>query len=232
MTTTKPTSPPARPRGRPALRRTTPLERDDIVEAALAIVRKEGLEAVSMRRLANELGVTAMALYHHFPDKPALMSAMVDRVWILVSSPRVVPGADPLELMIESCLQVRRVWLSYFDLASLAVAVAEPNDTFYESTGTMAAVIEALGFPDVPMAYNAIQSLTMGSVEVAANRRAASAYFGRDPKAVLARARRMARQRGASENHRGIIEGRFDPGDDDYFEAALRALVAGLLAGT
>ena len=230
MTAAEPTPRPPRQRGRPALHRTTPLEREDILDCALAIVRKEGREAVSMRRLAGELGVTPMALYHHIPDKPALMSAMVDRVWEVIVASTPTSGADPIDLVVYNAINIRTVWLSYFDLASLAVAVAEPDEAFYQDTWGMAMMIEAFGFPDVPLAYNAVLTFTMGSVEVAANRKAASAYFGRDPKTMLAKTRRMLRRRGASENQRGIAEGRFDEGDDAYFEPALRALIAGLLA--
>jgi AcrR family transcriptional regulator len=220
---------PTRRRGRPALNRTTPLEREEILDRALAIVKKEGREAVSMRRLAGELGVTPMALYHHVPDKPALMSAMVDRVWdlIFLSMPR--PGPDLVEIAVQSCVTIRTVWLSYFDLASLAVAVAEPNEAFYRETRGMTSLFEAIGFPDVPLAYNAIQNFTMGSVEIAANRKAASAYFGRNPSSARAKAKRLLNKHDASENVRGVVEARFDEGDDAHFEASLRALIAGLL---
>jgi AcrR family transcriptional regulator len=213
------------------LQRTTPLERHDILDCALTIVQKEGLEAVSMRRIAHELGVTPMALYHHIPDKPALMTAMVDRVWKVVAAAAPTSGAEPIDLLVETCIQVRKVWLTYFDLAVLAVAVAEPDDDFYQTTLTMTVVLEALGFPDVPLAYNAIQTFTMGSVEIAANRKASSAYFGRDQRGTKAKAKRLLRKCGATENHLGVVEARFDEGDELHFEAALRALVAGLLAG-
>lgn len=47
---------------------------------AVAIADKEGEGAVSMRRLARELGVTPMALYWHFADKRALLGAMAEHV--------------------------------------------------------------------------------------------------------------------------------------------------------
>ena len=42
-----------------------PLTRDRVVEAALRVMDEEGLDAVSMRRVAREVGVEAMSLYHH-----------------------------------------------------------------------------------------------------------------------------------------------------------------------
>ncbi|NUU20624.1 MAG: helix-turn-helix transcriptional regulator, partial [Streptomycetaceae bacterium] len=56
------------------------LSRDRIVAAALAIVDDEGLDAVSTRRLAAELGVSGPALYNHFGTKDELIDAVVDSV--------------------------------------------------------------------------------------------------------------------------------------------------------
>jgi AcrR family transcriptional regulator len=49
-----------------------------IYQCALRILEAEGPQAVSMRRVAKEVGITAMAIYHHFPSHEALMSAVVD----------------------------------------------------------------------------------------------------------------------------------------------------------
>ena len=56
------------------------LTRDRIVEAALDVMDREGLEALSMRRLAREVGVEAMSLYHHVADKDDLLDAVCARV--------------------------------------------------------------------------------------------------------------------------------------------------------
>lgn len=54
------------------------LTRDAIVERALEIGNAEGLEAVSLRRVATELGVTPMSLYRHVQDKAGLLNAMYE----------------------------------------------------------------------------------------------------------------------------------------------------------
>jgi AcrR family transcriptional regulator len=58
----------------------TPLTRDRIVEATLHLMDTEGLAAVSMRRVAREVGVEAMSLYHHVRDKDDLLNAVIERV--------------------------------------------------------------------------------------------------------------------------------------------------------
>lgn len=56
------------------------LNRDAILDRALALADAEGIEAVSVRRLARELDVTPMALYWHFDGKEALLHALGDRL--------------------------------------------------------------------------------------------------------------------------------------------------------
>lgn len=56
------------------------LNRDRVLHAAVALADEIGLEALSMRRLAAELGVVPMALYKHVADKEALLDGMVDVV--------------------------------------------------------------------------------------------------------------------------------------------------------
>ena len=60
--------------------RTPLLSRDGIVAAALALVDAEGLEALSTRRLAAELGVSGPSLYNHVATKDELIDAVVDSV--------------------------------------------------------------------------------------------------------------------------------------------------------
>jgi AcrR family transcriptional regulator len=68
----------------PAARRrrkdAAPLERERIVATALAIVDRDGLKALSMRRLGAELGVDPMAVYYYLPNKQALFDAIVEAV--------------------------------------------------------------------------------------------------------------------------------------------------------
>jgi AcrR family transcriptional regulator len=50
-----------------------------IAEEALKILEKEGEDAVSMRRVAHAVGITPMAIYHHFPSREALLNFITDR---------------------------------------------------------------------------------------------------------------------------------------------------------
>jgi AcrR family transcriptional regulator len=64
-----------------------PLTPERILDAAIDLADEQGIEALSMRRLAAALGVEAMSIYHHIPNKGALVDAMADRVFGQVDLP-------------------------------------------------------------------------------------------------------------------------------------------------
>lgn len=68
-------------------RERAPLDAEQIVETAVMVADEEGLEQLSMRRLASELGVQAMSLYHHVPNKENLLDRMVDAVFAEIENP-------------------------------------------------------------------------------------------------------------------------------------------------
>jgi AcrR family transcriptional regulator len=57
------------------------LSRQAILEAALRIVDTEGLDAMTMRRLASTLGVNPMSIYHHLPNKAAVFAGLAELVF-------------------------------------------------------------------------------------------------------------------------------------------------------
>jgi AcrR family transcriptional regulator len=61
----------------PRRRRAGPLDRDAVLAAALAVVDRDGLGALSMRTLGARLGVEAMSLYKHVPSKGAILEGLV-----------------------------------------------------------------------------------------------------------------------------------------------------------
>jgi TetR/AcrR family transcriptional regulator, tetracycline repressor protein len=69
------------------------LSRDAIVQRALAIADKEGLEAVTIRRIAQDFDVTPMALYWHVRNKDELLAAMGDSFFDGISAGLPYPGS-------------------------------------------------------------------------------------------------------------------------------------------
>lgn len=57
-----------------------PLSRERVIEAAVAVADERGVTAVSMRKVAERLGVEAMSLYHHVANKEAVLDGLVEEV--------------------------------------------------------------------------------------------------------------------------------------------------------
>ena len=95
------------------------ISRDDVVAAALGVLRDEGLDAVTMRRVAGKVGVAPNALYSHVPDKSAMVGALLDAVLADIA----VPSGGPWRARIEEILaDTRRVLLDFPDLVPLFLA--------------------------------------------------------------------------------------------------------------
>lgn len=68
-------------RTKPSIKRRPPLSRERVLKAAFDRTDKEGVEALSMRKLAQELGVEAMSLYRHVRNKGDIVDGMIDLVF-------------------------------------------------------------------------------------------------------------------------------------------------------
>lgn len=66
----------------------TPLTPSRVLAGALVLVDRIGLEQFTIRKLAEELGVGAMTIYHHVPNKEAILDGLVDLVFGEISSPQ------------------------------------------------------------------------------------------------------------------------------------------------
>jgi AcrR family transcriptional regulator len=68
-------------------RKRTPLNRERVLRAAIALADERGAEELTMRKLAKELGVEAMSLYNHVANKTDLLDGMVDIVFSEIDAP-------------------------------------------------------------------------------------------------------------------------------------------------
>lgn len=72
---------------RPETETRSPLSKERVLQAAVELADHGGLESLSMRKLADELGVAAMSLYYYFPGKEELVTGMVDLVFAEIELP-------------------------------------------------------------------------------------------------------------------------------------------------
>src|SRR5499427_11110824 len=97
---------------RPSRRRRELISRDAIVTAAVQLLDREGLAALSMRRLAEELGTGAASLYWHVGSKDGLLDLVFDE---LIGEEQI-PDADPSRWQ-EQLKDIARVGIGYLLLA-------------------------------------------------------------------------------------------------------------------
>jgi AcrR family transcriptional regulator len=88
----------------------TRLTRAAVVDQALALADKSGLDSLTIRKLATELGVTPMALYWHFRGKDELLNGLAERIWgeIDLTVDRAAPWTEQIRRLLESLLTVLR----------------------------------------------------------------------------------------------------------------------------
>jgi AcrR family transcriptional regulator len=87
------------------------LNRNRVIRAAVEFADGSGIESLSMRKLASELGVVPMALYKHVADKEDLLDGMVDLVIAEIEPP--IAGADWKAAVRERILSARRALLRH-----------------------------------------------------------------------------------------------------------------------
>jgi AcrR family transcriptional regulator len=151
------------------------LDVDRIVAAAVELADAEGLAALSMRRVAERLGVGTMSLYTYVPGKAELLDLMLDAVLAEVDRPEATGGwraALELRAREDWALYHRHPWILQI---SPARALLGPNETeLYEAT--MAAVA-GIGLSGVEMAL--VVSLVTEYVRGAAQSAVAAAQAER-----------------------------------------------------
>jgi AcrR family transcriptional regulator len=106
-----------------------PLTRQLLIEQALALADAHGLEAVSIRRLAKELGVTPMALYWHVRNKNELLDGMVDRIYAAFDG--TIDAAAPWQAQFRSLMNQL---IAVFRTHPAAAALLQSRDTYSESS--------------------------------------------------------------------------------------------------
>jgi AcrR family transcriptional regulator len=83
------------------------LNRAKVLEVAIELADEIGIEALTIRKLAERLGVGAMTIYHHLPSKEAIIDGMVEIVFAEIEKPS--PGVDWKTAMRQRCISARRV---------------------------------------------------------------------------------------------------------------------------
>jgi AcrR family transcriptional regulator len=149
-------------------RTTQRLTKETVMEQALALADGDGLDALTVRRLATDLGVTPMALYWHFRNKDELLIALADHLMAELTTDR--EESDPwqvqLRVMVEALVRVMRAHpcapTLLFSIDKSKVA------SFVRGTETALALLTSAGFTH-EQAWQVSSYLLHGSIALASD---------------------------------------------------------------
>jgi AcrR family transcriptional regulator len=133
-------------------RRRQPLSRDAIVDAALALLEAEGADALTVRRLAEELGTGSATLYWHIGSKEELGELVYDRVMGELE----LPEPDPVrwqEQLKDLARQVYRVMLRHNDLVRFSIGRVPVGPNMLRVMEWSLELFRQVGIPEQPAAY-------------------------------------------------------------------------------
>jgi AcrR family transcriptional regulator len=133
-------------------RQRPPLSREGIVDAALAILDADGVDALTIRRLGQELGTGAATLYWHIAGKDELCELVYDRIMGEI----VLPEPDPSQWedqLKDLARQAYRVMLSHNDAGRLAIGRRPAGPNTLRIVEWMLGLMRGAGIPDEPVAY-------------------------------------------------------------------------------
>ena len=136
---------------KPAQRR-EPLTRERVLQAAIELADQGGLESLSMRKLGQELGVEAMALYYHFKNKDEVLDNMIDLVFSEID---LLPsGADWKTAMRQRAISAREVLSRHRWAIGLMESRTNPGPANLRHHDAVIGCLRAAGF-DMEMAAHA-----------------------------------------------------------------------------
>jgi len=140
---------------RPAARR-LPLTRGRVLETALGLADQGGLEALSMRKLGQALGVEAMALYYHFANKERVLDGIVDLAFGEIDLPAI--GAEWKSAMRRRAISLRDALLRHRWAIGLMESRTHPGPASLRHHDAVIGCLRAAGF-DMTMAAHAYSVL-------------------------------------------------------------------------
>ncbi|MFD1547530.1 TetR/AcrR family transcriptional regulator C-terminal domain-containing protein [Nonomuraea guangzhouensis] len=136
--------------------RRTQLTRERVVAAAIELADRDGIEAVSMRRLAQELGVEAMSLYTHVRNKDDLLDGMVDAV--IDEIPITADGADWKTSLRTTVLAARGIILRHTWAPRTVETRTAPGPAVPRYANAVIGILREGGF-SVALAHHALHIL-------------------------------------------------------------------------
>lgn len=136
----------------PARAAHTPLTRDAIVEAAVRVLDRDGLDGLSMRRVAEELGAGVASLYWHVRNKEALLGLVAERLTAEID----LPAPDPSRWREQLALlagEMRAIFHRHRDSARITLGRVPVGPDLVRVNEWLFTLLKPAGIPDRVIAY-------------------------------------------------------------------------------
>jgi AcrR family transcriptional regulator len=133
-----------------------PLTKERILRAAVALADEGGVESLSMRRLAQDLGVVPMALYKHVANKDEMLDGIVDVVVGEIDPP--LGGADWKTAMRERILSARRALLRHPWASRVIETRTDPTPMVIGYMDSMIGILRGGGF-SIDLTHHAMHAM-------------------------------------------------------------------------
>jgi AcrR family transcriptional regulator len=149
----------------------TPLTRERIVRTALALVDREGLGALSMRRLGSELGVDPMAVYYHVPNKDALLDAIVEAVMAEIDLAVDDPSAPAEDRILCAARAYRDTMLAHANALPIVLSRGPRTPGAMRPVELLVGILRDAGLPPsrAMAGMNAIAATVRGTIGMVAD---------------------------------------------------------------
>jgi AcrR family transcriptional regulator len=167
--------------------RRAPLDRERVVEAAIELADRDGIDAVSMRKLGQQLGIEAMSLYTHVKSKDDLLDGMADAVVATVPTDR--HGPDWKATLRETILGSRDAMLHHPWAAGVIESREAPGPATIQYMDAVARILLEAGF-SADLAHHSLHVL--GSRVLGFSQDLFDDKAQVDPEAAAAVARQLA----------------------------------------
>jgi len=125
--------------------RRAPLTRERVLAAAIDLADRDGIASLSMRKLAQELGVEAMSLYHHVASKDAILDGLIDLVFGEIDLP--VGEADWKAAMRRRAISAREVLRRHPWATGLMESRSTPGPATLRHHDAVLGILRNAGFP-------------------------------------------------------------------------------------
>jgi AcrR family transcriptional regulator len=140
----------------PSAQRRTPLKRERVLRRAFDLTDRDGIESLTMRKLAQEFGVEAMSLYRHVRNKGEIIDGMIDLVFAEIGLPDT--GADWKAAMRERAISAREVLARHRWAIALMESRTTPGPATLQHHDAVIGCLRAAGF-SIAMAAHAYSVL-------------------------------------------------------------------------